>query len=87
MFAWQRRRSQSGKSPYLSEKIYKELKETYEYVLAQEITNNEHLKLFDIDNGVEIVNLSRLLIIYRDIDLQDKKCLATDSAISLGKES
>lgn len=72
-----KKRSQSGKSPYLSEKIIKELKETYEYVLAQEITNNEHLKLFDIDNEVEIVNLSRLLIIYRDIDLQDKKCLAT----------
>ena len=72
-----KKRSKSGKSPYLSKRIVKELKKTYEYVLAQEITNNEHLKLFDIDNEMEIVNLGRLLIIYRDIDLRDKKCLAT----------
>lgn len=68
-------RNKNGRPPRLPREAVRRLKETYEYVLAGEIAGYKALQLFEKDMETEILNLARLLVIYRDIDLRDEKCL------------
>lgn len=69
-------RSELGKVPQLPEKRVEELRETCEYALAQKIAAIPLLQHV-MAKEAELMNLSRLLILYRDIDLRDETCLAT----------
>ena len=64
--------------PEIEKNIQKEIKETYEYSLAQDIFQDETiLSYLGKQDMIEIINFARLLIINRDIDLKTNKDINT----------
>ena len=59
-----------GKSVYIEEEIAEEIRNTYDYEIARQIFDDETIKAYVQPEEIEIINLARLLLINRDIDLR-----------------
>ena len=71
-------RSRLGLIPEIEIEIQKEIQETYEYSLAEDIFKDAViLSYLGEQNEIEIINFARLLIINRDIDLKSDRDIET----------
>ena len=71
-------RSRLGQVPEIEIDIQKEIQETYEYSLAEDIFKDAAIfSYLGEQDEIEVINFARLLIINRDIDLKSDRDLET----------
>lgn len=67
-----RYRLKNGKQIVLEKNMIDEIKKTYDYKIARKVAQDETIRSFLIYPEIEVVNLARIILIYRDIDIRSK---------------
>ena len=64
------RRQREGKTPLISKEMIEELRKTYDYQIARQVFADETVREYVEVDDIEVVNLARLLLINRDLNLR-----------------